>query len=143
MDISPEGWKLYYLTFIGIKELGDRMPFRETLQQFNQPRHSFFIPKNDVTDGPSSPVSPTSDFWKPKTAGKMKVKPLYPDQDYEQIVRRLRAGGGGRLFEDERFPSHNSLLADNSGGDIQIISYFGRRQVRPSEMRWMRPSVSL
>ena len=76
------------------------MPFRETLQQFNQPRHSFFVPKNDVTDGPSSPTSLTPDFWKPKqkTAGKVKVKPLYPDQDYEQIVRRLQAGGG-RLFE--------------------------------------------
>ena len=119
------------------------MPFRETLQQFNQPRHSFFIPGTEGTDGPSSPSSPTADFWKPKqkTAGKVKVKPLYPDQDYEQIVRRLRAGGG-RLFEDERFPSDNRLLAENSGGDMQIISYFGRRQVRQDEIRWMRPSVS-
>ena len=120
------------------------MPFRETLQQFNQPKHSFFFPKNDVTDGPSTPTSPTADYWKPKqkTAGKMKVRPLFQDQDYDQIVRRLRAGGGGRLFEDERFPSDNRLLADNSGGDMQIISYFGRRNVRQEEIRWMRPSVS-
>ena len=118
------------------------MPFRETLQQFNQPRHSFFFPQNDFKDGPSSPTSPVTDFGKPKqkTAGKVKVKPLFPDQDYHQLVSRLR--GGGRLFEDERFPADNRLLTDNAGGDVQIISYFGRRQVRPSEIRWMRPNVS-
>ena len=54
----------------------------------------------------------------------MKVKPQYPDQDYDQIVRRLRTGGGGRLFEDERFSSDNRLL------------------VRQDEIRWMRPTVS-
>jgi len=115
------------------------MPFRETLQQFNQPRHSFFVPKHE-TDGPSSPTSPDTGASKPmqKIAGKMSVTPLYPDQDYDQLVRRLRASG--RMFEDERFPADNRLLTDNAGGDMQIISYFGRRQVRPSEMRWMRPS---
>ena len=118
------------------------MPFRETLQQFNQPRHSFFFPKNDVTEGPSSPTSPGTGYSKPKQkiAGKLAVSPLYPDQDYDQLVRRLRASGS--LFEDERFPPDNRLLTDQAGGDVQIISYFGRRQVRPSEIRWMRPSVS-
>ena len=46
------------------------------------------------------------------------------------------------LFQDEKFPADNRLLTDNAGGDVQIISYFGRRQVRPSEIRWMRPNVS-
>jgi len=80
------------------------MPFRETLQQFNQPRHSFFVPKHD-TDGPSSPISPDTGSSKPiqKISGKMSVTPLYPDQDYDQLVRRLRASG--RMFEDERFPA--------------------------------------
>ena len=64
----------------------------------------------------------------PAAGGKMRVSPLYPDQEYDMIVRRLGTGGAGNLFQDEKFPCQNSLLPQNS--------------LSLEEIKWMRPRVS-
>ena len=75
----------------------------------------------------------------PKIANSAKIIKLYPDQDYHQLVKEYTARG--ELFEDSRFPASNSPLIDRGGQNL-VISYFGRKEYKESEIQWVRPHVS-
>ena len=48
-------------------------------------------------------------------------------QDYMTLARQCRQSG--RLWEDSAFPASSKVLTDGN----MIVSYFGRRQVAPSD----------
>ena len=121
------------------KAAGDVLGFGEKKSNNERKGHSFYYPK--VPDVGSSIPSYFNDLTKnlPKDANSMKIKNLYPDQDYHELVKKCAARG--ELFEDSRFPASNRLLTDG-GGQNFVISYLGRREFRESEIQWLRPHVS-
>eukprot|EP00090_Calanus_glacialis_P041785 TRINITY_DN7431_c0_g1_i4.p1 TRINITY_DN7431_c0_g1~~TRINITY_DN7431_c0_g1_i4.p1 ORF type:complete len:838 (-),score=200.72 TRINITY_DN7431_c0_g1_i4:225-2738(-) len=118
------------------KAAGDVLGFGEKKSNNERKGHSFYYPK--VPDVGSSIPSYFNDLTKnlPKDANSMKIKNLYPDQDYHELVKKCAARG--ELFEDSRFPASNRLLTDG-GGQNFVISYLGRREFRESEIQWLRP----
>ena len=106
-------------------------------------RHSYFVPKQEEKDEAAYVPSDIRDLQKhyPKNVNTMKIKNFHRSQDYKTIARSLQ--NSGRLFEDDKFPADNRQLSDNVGGNNYIVHYFGRREVRPSEIQWLRPHVSL
>ena len=81
-----------------------------------------------------------NDLTLSKDANSKKTTNLYPDQDYHQIMKKCRERK--ELFEDSRFPANNRLLTDKAGQSI-VISHLGRREVRETEIKWLRPQVSI
>ena len=118
---------------------GEALGFGEKKTNTQRRNHSFYYPK--IPDGGSSIPSYFNDLTKnlPKDANSMKIKNLYPDQDYHELLKKYTSKG--ELFEDSRFPASNRLLTDG-GGQNYVISYFGRRDFRESEIQWLRPHVS-
>eukprot|EP00092_Neocalanus_flemingeri_P057334 GFUD01068124.1.p1 GENE.GFUD01068124.1~~GFUD01068124.1.p1 ORF type:complete len:866 (-),score=218.50 GFUD01068124.1:2289-4886(-) len=119
------------------KVAGDVLGFGEKKGNSQRRGHSFYYPK--VPDVGSSIPSYFNDLTKnlPKDANSMKIKNLYSDQDYHDLVKKSQARG--ELFEDSRFPANNRLLTDNGGGQNFVISYFGKREFRETEIQWLRP----
>lgn len=116
---------------------GEVLGFSEKKCNNQRKGHSFYYPK--IPDAGSAVPSYFDDLTKnvPKAANSMKIRNLYPDQDYHQVLNKCRTRG--ELFEDSRFPASNRLLTDG-GGQNYVISYFGRRDFRESEIQWMRPN---
>jgi len=119
------------------KVAGEVLGFGETKENKIRRGHSYYYPK--VPDAGSNVPSYFNDLTKnlPKGSNSMKIKNLYPDQDYHQLVKKCKARG--ELFEDSHFPASNRLLTENAGGQSYVISYFGRRQFRETEIQWLRP----
>jgi hypothetical protein len=106
--------------------------------------HSYHVPATPAP-GPSTP-SYFADLTKhlPKQANPVRVQNLRPEQvpvscilpsaqDYLGLARQGRQSG--RLWEDSAFPADNRVLTEGN----MIVSYFGRKQVRDSDIRWLRP----
>ena len=115
---------------------GELLGFTEKRSESYRRGHSFYYPK--IEDLGSSVPSYLNNLTQPKDANSMKIRNLYPDQDYHHLVKKYRSKG--ELFEDPRFPASNHLLTD--AGGQHYITYFGRRDFRGSEIQWMRPGVS-
>lgn len=134
--LLTEGGKLMNLGVKAAKAAGEMLGFTEQKTNTHRRGHSFYYPK--VPDTGSNIPSYFHDLTKnlPKNSNSMKIKNLYPDQDYHELVKKCSARG--ELFEDTRFPASNRLLTDNAGHNY-VISYFGRRDFRESEIQWLRP----
>ena len=63
---------------------------------------------------------------------------MYKQQDYLTLKKKLI---GNIFFEDDLFPATSSLLADDSSD--QIVLYFRGRKFVSSEVKWLRPKVSV
>ena len=140
-----------YTFMISGKQLGKKL-LSEMINNFREEvsnnlkakqRHSYFVPKQEEKDEAAYVPSDIRDLQKhyPKNVNTMKIKNFHRSQDYKTIARSLQ--NSGRLFEDDKFPADNRQLSDNVGGNNYIVHYFGRREVRPSEIQWLRPHVSL
>jgi len=131
--LLSRGGEMLNLGMKAARAAGEVLGFSEKKSNNERKGHSFYYPK--IPDaGPAIP-SYFNDMTK-KTPNSMKIRNLYPDQDYHELLNKCRAKG--ELFEDSRFPASNRLLTDG-GGQNYVISYFGRRDFRESEIQWIRP----
>ena len=75
----------------------------------------------------ASTPSDHKEIEKCATRNVIKIRNFDPYQDYKTLKKNLLSRG--RIFEDDKFPAHISMLLDTSNGN----------QVKPSETQWLRP----
>ncbi len=102
----------------------------------NVNRHSYFVQKDGTGDESSTP-SDYKEIEKSAPRNVMKIRNFDRYQDYKTLKKNLLSRG--QIFEDDKFPAHNSMLSDTGGGNHYIMSYNGRMRVRPTEIKWLRP----
>ena len=115
----------------------EKAHFQERLgNKHNINRHSYFVQRDDTGDEASTP-SDYKEIEKSAPSNVMKIKNFDRYQDYKTLKKNLLSRG--QIFEDDKFPAHNSMLSDTGGGNRYIMSYNGRMRVRPTEIKWLRP----
>ena len=117
----------------------ERAYFQERLgNKHNINRHSYFVQRDDTDTGDEAwTPSDYKEIEKSAPRNVIKIKNFDRYQDYKTLKEKLLCRG--QLFEDDKFPAHNSMLSDTGGGNQYIMSYNGRVQVMPSEIQWLRP----